>query len=319
MIRLEAISLGYAVPRGDFNATVQSVFPEAANLQSGSANRLLTVVTVDCADLPQAIRIDSPRGFSLMNRLHTGDRITCHNGILRDKKERLSIDLRQAKPWKCKLPRLDPEEITPLVSAAWTSVWQALDERQKHTSAEIYASELFQPDVPERTPMSRLMSVHIRQLVSATRNLDSSIGTSVSRLIGLGQGLTPSGDDFLVGFLTALRCMAGKNKKRQAFFRDLRKMIVYYSHQTTDISRTYLYHATRGQVSSKLASLVEAIARGEGSERLLQVAKDAMQVGHSSGMETVAGLLIGLSAWGNRLLAPRPAIEQVWAAGKCRF
>jgi len=73
--------------------------------------------------------------------------------------------------------------------------------------------------------------------------------------------------------------------------------VIRLSHLTNAISRTYLTHAARGQVSSRLADLAEAICRGENSDRLLAAAESAMQVGHTSGMDAVTGLLIGLVVW----------------------
>jgi hypothetical protein len=83
----------------------------------------------------------------------------------------------------------------------------------------------------------------------------------------------------------------------------LGEAVIHHSHQTNDISRTYLYHAARGQVSSLLANLAGAICHGESPDRLLEITEAAMQVGHTSGMDAVTGLLIGLTAWdGNPLL-----------------
>jgi hypothetical protein len=76
-------------------------------------------------------------------------------------------------------------------------------------------------------------------------------------------------------------------------------MIIRLSRMTNDISRTYLLHAVRGQVSSWLANLAEAIGRGESPERLLEIAETAMKVGHTSGMDAVTGMLVGLAVWGD--------------------
>jgi hypothetical protein len=39
-------------------------------------------------------------------------------------------------------------------------------------------------------------------------------------------------------------------------------------------------------------------------EQLLEIAEAAMKIGHTSGMETVTGLLVGLTAWeGNHLVS----------------
>ena len=81
------------------------------------------------------------------------------------------------------------------------------------------------------------------------------------------------------------------------FLAKLGKTIFHLSSRTNDISRTYLYHAAQGQVSSRLSDLAEAICHGEDRERLSEVATAAFKVGHTSGMDAVTGLLIGLAAW----------------------
>jgi hypothetical protein len=52
-----------------------------------------------------------------------------------------------------------------------------------------------------------------------------------------------------------------------------------------------------------LANLAEAIGRGANSEQLLKIAEAAMKIGHTSGMETVTGLLVGLAAWEGHLFS----------------
>jgi hypothetical protein len=120
----------------------------------------------------------------------------------------------------------------------------------------------------------------------------------VEALIGLGSGLTPSGDDLLAGYLAGLWCTVGKKSDRMQFITMLGKMIIALSSRTNDISRTYLFHAVHGQVSSRIVALAEAISRAKEQDRLLETSEQAMQTGSTSGMDTVTGLLLGISAWG---------------------
>ena len=84
----------------------------------------------------------------------------------------------------------------------------------------------------------------------------------------------------------------------------LGQAVIHLSGRTNDISRTYLYHATNGQVSSRLETLARAISRPESPGQLLLVAESAMQSGHTSGMDAVTGLLLGLATWeGEKILA----------------
>ena len=78
---------------------------------------------------------------------------------------------------------------------------------------------------------------------------------------------------------------------------ELGQRIIELSVRTNDISRTYLFHAVHGQVSSRITALAEAISRAEEPHRLLEIAEQAMQTGHTSGMDTVTGLLLGIAAW----------------------
>jgi hypothetical protein len=272
---LKAISLGTAVPSRNFNAVVHSVFPEAVNLRAGKENQLLTLVKADGDDLPQGIRLETPTGFSFETELHQGERLACRDGILQDDGDHSRA------------------------ADVWTLVWEVLNERQRLTGVELRAKELFLADVPGQTVVARKMGVLVRKLCDAACKFDPQVETTVTALIGLGSGLTPSGDDFLVGLLTGLRCTTGDNANHKRFLSGLERIVNRLSHQTNDISRTYLFHATRGQVSNRLAALAQVIAGGENSDTLLPIAEEAMRVGHSSGMETVTGLLVGLSVWGN--------------------
>ena len=114
------------------------------------------------------------------------------------------------------------------------------------------------------------------------------------KIIGLGPGVTPSGDDILIGFLAGLWSLAGGDQQLLLFIHSFGNALSQMAIQTNEISRTYLYHAAQGQFSSSLLNLAAAIARGGAVEQPVQI---AMGVGHSSGMDSITGLLIGLCVW----------------------
>jgi hypothetical protein len=163
--------------------------------------------------------------------------------------------------------------------------------------SEIVAQDLFGSDETIRAGVPRKASKAMRILFESMRRCDQTTTSSVRALIGLGTGLTPSGDDLLVGYLTGLWCTVQNNSERMQFISALGKEVIRFSPQTNDISRNYLYHAAQGQVSSRLADLAEAICCGESLGCIRTKVESAMQVGHTSGMDTVTGLLIGLMTW----------------------
>lgn len=293
---LKAISIGDAVPHADFDAAVHSVFRSAINLSPAKESNLLTLVASSEADLPQGIRVDTPEDFSFESgALRAGEPAACRDELLRFGP--LTIGLRGARRWKCDLPSLQADLTDPSVETAWRSVWQALNAQQIQLGAEIVAEDLFRSDETIRAGAPHTAGAAMRGLLAATRRTDPAAPASVRPLIGLGSGLTPSGDDLLVGYLAGLWCAVRNSRERTQFVTGLGETVIRLSQRTNAISRTYLYHAARGQVSSRLADLAEAICRGENSDRLLTAAESAMQVGHTSGMDAVTGLLIGLVVW----------------------
>jgi hypothetical protein len=294
---LSALTIGYAVPGDDFEAVTHSVFESAANLQLSKGGKLITLVGSGEADLPQGIRLDMPADFSFAS-LGVGEAAVCRDGILRIDCISLTVSLHKARIWKCDLPALNIDLTNSSVESAWRSVWDALNKRQSQAGAEIVADDLLRSDETLRAGVPQKAREAMRGLLQATRQADlTDAATAVRALIGLGSGLTPAGDDLLAGYLAGLWCTVQNERGREQFLSGLGGAVVRLSRQTNDISRTYLYHAARGQVSSRLTALAEVISRGESGEPLLTIAESAMRVGHSSGMDAVTGLLLGLEAW----------------------
>jgi len=129
---------------------------------------------------------------------------------------------------------------------------------------------------------------------------------SVRALIGLGHGLTPSGDDFLVGYMAGLWCTARANPSRMRFLTALGSELSEVSRNTNEISYAYLRSAAKGHVSETLTKLAQQLneahnqANNMSSVRMSRVratTQAALQVGHTSGSDGALGMLLGCLAW----------------------
>ena len=108
-------------------------------------------------------------------------------------------------------------------------------------------------------------------------------GAPITDLIGLGIGLTPSGDDFLCGVLAGLLLLGLQDSQD---FRHLSAEISRNLAKTNAISAAFLRCAMNGQFSEALVTL--------GSVSFAQSLQMFHDIGHSSGADTLCGLYFAL-------------------------
>jgi hypothetical protein len=299
-MQYHATSIGSAVPKNDFDAVIQSVFDSSVNMRLGHENRLITVLISDHYELPQGIRLNS-KNVPLQS-LNVGLRAVCRSGILRFDLSPLTIDLRGASIWEAQLPLIDTTK--PSLRQSWSMIWRALNRQQRLKQTALIADDLFQSE--KASLLTRKLSEPVLELILATKRFDVEASADASqKMIGLGPGVTPTGDDILIGYLAGLWSTAGEDKEKLTFIESFGKALSLLTYQTNEISRTYLYHAIRCEFSSSLINLLNAIENGE-AEHLVSTAKEAMRVGHSSGMDSITGLLIGLEVWDHSTSPFRP-------------
>jgi hypothetical protein len=112
----------------------------------------------------------------------------------------------------------------------------------------------------------------------------------VSALVGLGPGLTPSGDDFLCGFMATLYGLGYPLVAQQV----ARIVIPLAATRTNLISAAYLRCAADGEIYEALRQILACVCgRGEDLDTQL----DRMEAyGHTSGWDTFAGAVAAYSA-----------------------
>jgi hypothetical protein len=107
----------------------------------------------------------------------------------------------------------------------------------------------------------------------------------LTQMVGRGPGLTPSGDDAMVGILAALHLSPGSSP---AMARRLADALAPHLAGTTDISRHLLIQAGRGQIGRPLHELGRSLWSGLGLQPALEAALD---VGATSGADACLGLV----------------------------
>jgi hypothetical protein len=107
----------------------------------------------------------------------------------------------------------------------------------------------------------------------------------VRDLVGLGPGLTPSGDDFLIGALAMLDALEQTNMHAA-----LGRAVVAAADRTSPLSASFLRAASAGHVGENLHTMVAAILTGDADASVTAAAR----IGHTSGWDALAGAVVTL-------------------------
>ncbi|MBM4395191.1 MAG: DUF2877 domain-containing protein [Deltaproteobacteria bacterium] len=147
------------------------------------------------------------------------------------------------------------------------------------------------PAVPEA-------AVRLRSLASWLFGADrpGEPEAAVKGLVGLGPGLTPTGDDVLTGALAAAHWISGAVEGDRLLYLGL-AVLGAGADSTTPVGRAMLRYAAAGRFPEPLVRLVRALGDPEadaGDVRLAFVA--VVAVGARSGNDMLAGLLATLLA-----------------------
>jgi hypothetical protein len=125
----------------------------------------------------------------------------------------------------------------------------------------------------------------------------AELESGVSELIGYGAGLTPDGDDYLLGYLASLWPWQHLGAI-SAHLKLLRPAIKSRLHRTTSISRHYLELALQGHYSQSIDHLTTVLIHGSTPADIKLSAINVIKFGSSSGADCLGGFLHGIRALG---------------------
>ena len=187
--------------------------------------------------------------------------------------EKYKIDLSNAKAWSTsdlKLSHVDLDLYNEVV------LWS-----RRHILSPVYVDAL--------TNGGHLLDSLDQFVIDRLRGLvfDALDGNGFEKakgLIGLGGGLTPAGDDALVGMLASL--------KGSEHFQRLAEIVRGNVKRTNWISQGYLGCAARGEFGIEVASLIMACEYKNNLETSIRAIS---RIGHSSGTFFMLGFIGGLS------------------------
>ena len=216
---------------------------------------------------------------------------------------RIRFDFSNAHVWKPpRLPRFSFDDLRAGLSLVSSS---ALRRSPGGLGAALVGLDRL-PDWPvlPSNPLFQTARTPIRQiaewLLRALARKGHRPPPSIQSLIGLGPGLTPSGDDFICGLLVALNYFGFAD----AACKISEAVLPIATRETNIISCQHLRCAAGGHASSALFAALDALL----TCRRLEERLDAIDaIGHTSGWDSLAGAaLVCAAVLDSGELIPRP-------------
>ncbi len=256
--------------------SVHSVFLRAINLLAGED--LITIATAENSLMPYTL-ISSAVEFGSIN--------TCVNQTVKISNNEISIGKcltikLNGKIESSKLPlnhTYNPE------SGKFLTNCQRLKEIFQNKRA---SGSFFIDDSASNydKALQKILTENANNFCEAIKNKNKkAIIEAGKSLIGLGIGLTPSGDDYLVGFFAVMFY-----QNRQGC-QEIAKAIIQNAKESTNIiSATCLQSAAEKRFSAKTINLIQSVCQN-GRNQIEQSLDQLLAIGSTSGTDITKGIL----------------------------
>ena len=268
--------------QSNLSGFVHSTFNRTYNIQCLEDGELYTIACNELDNGPNTLVVDLPT-FKNMD-INVNDGVLATNGCL-SIANKMFITVDQAQIWRGDLPTYPVN--TNCLKNNVQIMRQYIEIHGKSggiKSKGIYENS-FEREmakmIKERTDLllNELLSERFR----------SAIPHAIS-LIGLGPGLTPSGDDFLVGLFITFHMKGSPLSPERWLCEEIEKAA---KTATNDISYMAIKKASAGQVRESVVDLVAALLV-ENEENVFSALRKVLAIGSSSGTDIALGILYGL-------------------------
>lgn len=299
-MQFDAAWSGRLVPHGDFEGTVHSVFRRVCNIELGDG-RLLALLSPDIPRTPWGIRL-AQISCPFQEIFSPGMHVAQHANSIFFPESDVHVCLEGTRIWTGdRLLPLSLEQVSAVAGLLEAFLVQHERAKLKKQSAAI---SLFSPAIVSAPDlffvMQRSCMDAVESLVTATCALDAENAIAAgARLLGVGPGLTPAGDDFIVGFLAGLTCMNGDSPRHGLFLREFGRGLRTLAYSSTSrVAFLFIDCAVSGLFTESVADVARCAAADLNSEPtgtiFLAAVQHLLSFGATSGADTLYGFLHSL-------------------------
>ncbi|OCA88355.1 hypothetical protein A8F94_09935 [Bacillus sp. FJAT-27225] len=266
-----------------FTGTVHSVFDRTINILRQEDGELYTLAapTVDLA--PNTLIVDYTKSFKEL-QVRIQDSVYSENNRLLIRNKLYKADW-ETESWKCTMPPYpkDPRQLEQNIEIVKDSL--SLFGKKGGIKPVGSYGNMFENET------SRLLEERIKSLLENLELGREAAAIEKARgLVGLGPGLTPSGDDFLVGLFAAFHFVDSPASNYRGF---AERVAGIAKPLTNEISYMAIKKASVGEVRESIVQLAMSVIGGSQKE-VVERLKAVLSIGSTSGTDIAFGMLAGL-------------------------
>ena len=273
---------------------VHSKFSNGMNIRMGDC--LLFIGTTKNGHLPFGIHMQKQTVQQLIESIKEFSSVTWNNESKQlSFEDHLIVRFNKAIPYKNYVKKLigSKETLIPYLAEFAT----VLRNHTESTGLDLNMKQFLYVEDKSNIDVSFQVDNETGKQVCALMNAVFSsdrqeIEKIVRYFLGRGKGLTPSGDDHIVGLL-AIHTIT---EAFHPIFLQTVKDLIEQESLTTDISKEYISYALKGEFSSSVANVMNDLTVTNRQINLKKNLLSLMSMGHSSGVDTAFGMLIGIAA-----------------------
>ena len=266
----------------DNSAHVLSSFERACNLID-EQGRFISIVDNTAGNGPFAMVLMESPG-SLERIISVGDSVTVGENSLTI--DTTTIDFSGATVW---CPRLDWDRAKDCTYDFFKNVCVLNMIVQYRASQNSLSSMLFSTSHNTDFVCAKVAD-SAQQLFRGILNANTqSVQAGASGMAGLGVGLTPAGDDFLMGVIYALWAISDSEDAISWS----RTIVDAASPRTTMLSAAMLQEASNGRATEHWHVLVDVLGKGD-TMAMDRACMGILSVGNTSGADALTGFLLSI-------------------------
>lgn len=283
MLRARTVDLPFlrVIEARSFHGRVHSVFDKAINIEHATGE-LFTLASRDLDNAPNTAVLDiagfGATGITIDDRVGCGEKTLWVGGAI-------TVQLAAAASWECRLPRYAGasgrlQRLLPLARTQLARHGRAGGMLARRGDDGLFTFEAGAALAHRTTKL----------LEALAQGRHESARDHATSMVGLGPGLTPSGDDFLVGLFAVLNIVGSPC---HGWLNGGTDIVDRARELTHPISLAALTHAALGRVRESTATLIEFLMGGT-PETIVEPLRRVLAIGSTSGTDMVAGILSGL-------------------------